>query len=355
MERRAHAQHARCGVGLVWRRPRAVRITWDGAYRGGVIGVPLSVLEVLAVDAGHGAADLVPGVLDVAQRAERLGYRRVWYAEHHSSPGLVDFPPGIVIAHAASVTSTIRVGSGGVLAPNHSPLSLAEQFGALASFHPGRIDLGVGRGPGTFDPVAARALRRGSDPATEEEYREDVAAILRYASEGPAVPEPWLLASSTAGASLAAALGLPLVVAHHIKPEGTAETVERYRDGFKPSRWCETPRLMLSVQTVCAETETAAAALARPAEVHRAALATGRGDQPLLDVPAASAYEFTAEEEEVVSQSRSYQVQGTAEVVASRLAEIAGRFEVDELMVYTPIVDSKDRARSLELVMQAAS
>jgi luciferase family oxidoreductase group 1 len=320
-----------------------------------VTGVPLSVLEVLAVDTGHGVDDLVPGVVDVAQRVERLGYRRIWYAEHHSSPTLVDFPPGIVIAHVASATSTIRVGSGGVLAPNHSPLSLAEQFGALTTFHPGRIDLGVGRGPGTFDPVAARALRRGSDPATEEEYRADVAAILRYASERPVVPEPWLLASSTAGASLAATLGLPLVVAYHIKPEGTAETVERYRDGFTPSRWSETPRLTLCVQTVCAETETAAAALARPVEVHRAMLATRRVDQPLLDVPAASAYEFTAEEEHVVSQARSYQVQGTAEVVSSRLAEIAGRFEADELMLYTPIIDAKDRSRSLELVIQAAS
>ncbi|GHA71025.1 MULTISPECIES: MsnO8 family LLM class oxidoreductase [Streptomyces] len=193
----------------------------------------------------------------------------MWYAEHHGSIAQIDFPPAVVIAHVASATQAVRVGFGGGLAVNHSPLSLAEQFGALASFHPGRIDLGVGRGPGTFDPVAARALRRGEDPATDEEYQDDVASILQYVADRPEIPEPWLLASSPAGATLAARLGLPLAFAYHIRPEGIAEALRRYRDIFQPSRWCDAPHVMLSVQTICADTEAAAAVLARHIEVHR--------------------------------------------------------------------------------------
>jgi luciferase family oxidoreductase group 1 len=320
-----------------------------------MIQIPLSVLEVLTVESGRTPRETLPGVLDVAQAVETFGYRRVWYAEHHSSIAQIDFPPAVVVAHVASATQTIRVGSGGVLAVNHSPLSLAEQFGALASFHPGRIDLGVGRGPGTFDPVAAQALRRGAGPATEEEYQNDVAAILGYAAERPEVPEPWLLASSEAGATLAGRLGLPLAFAYHIKPEATAGALERYREAFRASRWCEAPYVMVCVQAICAETEAAAAVLARPIEVHRAALFTQRVDQPLLGVHAAAAHVFTAEEEVVVHKGRAHQVQGDPAQVGARLAELADRFSADELMLYTPVSDSKDRARSFELLRDATA
>jgi luciferase family oxidoreductase group 1 len=314
--------------------------------------IPLSVLEVLAVEPGHAPGEILPGVIDVAQSAERLGYRRVWYAEHHSSLAQVDFPPAIVIAHVASATEAIRVGSGGVLALNHAPLSLAEQFGALASFHPGRIDLGVGRGPGTFDPVAARALRRGADPATDAEYHDDVAAILQYTAERPEVPEPWLLASSPAGATLAARLGLPLAFAYHIRPQVSSEAVGRYREDFRPSRWSDAPHVMLCVQTICAETDATAAALARPIEVHRAALATRRADQPLLDVRAAAAHVFTSDEEAIVRETRRYQVQGNPGLVNARLAELTDRVGVDELILFAPVYESKDRARCFELLMK---
>jgi luciferase family oxidoreductase group 1 len=317
-----------------------------------MIEIPLSVLEVLAVEAGRAPSEIIPGIVEVAQTVERLGYRRVWYAEHHSSLALVDFPPAIVIAHVAAVTDTIRVGSGGVLASNHAPLSLAEQFGALASLHPGRIDLGVGRGPGTFNPAAARALRRGADPATDKEYHDDVALLLQYADERQEMSEPWLLASSPAGAALAADLGLPLAFAYHIRPKAAAEALERYREDFRPSKWCESPHVMLSIQAVCAETDAAAAALARPVEIQRASLATQKVDQPLLDVRTAAAHVFTAEEEDIVNETRSYQVQGSPEAVRARLAELAGRFGAGELMLFTPVYDSRDRARSFELIME---
>lgn len=164
--------------------------------------------------------------MQVAERAEELGFQRVWYAEHHSSPMLMDFPPAVVIAHVAAVTSSIRVGSGGVMAPNHAPLSVAEQFAALAAIHPGRVDLGIGRGPGTMDQLAARALRWGAPAATQEEYAQSVREILSLAGSRDEVPEPWLLSSSAAGAALAAELGLPMAFGSHLRPGNTAEAVD---------------------------------------------------------------------------------------------------------------------------------
>jgi luciferase family oxidoreductase group 1 len=289
--------------------------------------------------------------VDVARTIERCGYRRVWYAEHHASPALADYPPAVVIAEVASATSRIRVGSGGVLAPNHTPVSLAEQFAALCSFHPGRIDLGVGRGPGTPDDATARALRRGAGPATDAEYRNDVAALLQQAAGRQDVPEPWLLASSSAGASLAAHLGLPLVFAYHLRPKNTSEALERYRAEFRPSSWCETPRVMLGVKAICAETDAAAAALARPSEILGVALALQKGEQQWPDNQAAAAHVFTPEEEKIADESRSYQVLGSPETVRGRLREIAGLFGAEELILWTPVPDSKDRSRSYELIM----
>lgn len=315
-----------------------------------VFDIPLSVLEIPSFVTAHPTVD-AQGIVDVAQTAERTGYRRIWYAEHHRSLAFFAFPPAVVAARVAAATSTIRVGSGGVLAVNHAPLSLAEQFTALASFFPGRVDLGIGRGPGTFDEATARALRHGAEPATEVEYQHDVAEILRLVGAQSHVPEPWMLASSPAGASLAAGLGLPMAFAYHIRPQNAAETVERYRQAFRPSEWSETPRVMLSVETVCAETPAEASALARPSEINRAGHAVEKVDQPLMDVATAAAYELTAEENDVVAALRANSAQGTPEVVRARLTELAGRFGADELILWTPVANAKDRARSLELIL----
>jgi luciferase family oxidoreductase group 1 len=316
-----------------------------------MIAIPVSVLELLAVDTASPAVD-VAGIVDVAQAVERSGYRRIWYAEHHHSKHMVAFPPAMVATRVAAATSAIRVGTGGVLAVNHAPLTLAEQFAALTGFFPGRIDMGVGRGPGTFDEATGRALRQGREPATEDEYLENLSELLRLVGEHPESAEPWLLASSPNGAAVAARLGLSMAFAHHIRPQNTPESVERYRREFRPSEWADAPRLMLSVQAICAGTDDEVASLQRPIDVLRAQVTTTRIDVPLMDPATAAGYEFTAEEREAVEASHATAAHGTPGEVRAKLTEVAGRFGADELIVYSPIVDAKDRARSFELIMQ---
>jgi luciferase family oxidoreductase group 1 len=320
-----------------------------------MIAVPLSILEIAVIQSNRPPAEILHGAVSLARRVEQLGYRRIWYAEHHKSPALADFPPSVVISHVAAATATIRVGSGAVLAPNHAPLSLTEQFGALAAIYPDRIDLGIGRGPGTLDEVTVRALRRGAPPASNEEYGEDVAAILEFAAERSDVPEPWLLCSSPAGARLAARLGLPMAFAYHLKPENTAESVQLYREEFRPSRWHEEPRVMLSILTICADSEARAAELARPFVILHSELMAGTSEHSMLSPEAASAHAFTNREQETLAALRAHQAQGTPDAVERRLAETVDRFGADELMLYTPIYNPKERARSFELLAAAST
>jgi luciferase family oxidoreductase group 1 len=318
-----------------------------------MITVPTGALEVAMVQAGTRAADTLRDTTAFARRLEDLGYRRLWYAEHHHSPAIGAFPPVVLTAHAAASTSSIRIGSGGVLAPNHAPIMLAEQFGTLAALHEDRIDLGIGRGPGTFDESTARALRRGAGPATDDEYRDDVASTLRHLVDevalGP-LPEPWLLASSTAGASLAGELGLPIAFAHHIRPDNTLAALSRYREGFSPSRWCARPRVLICVETVCAGTEEEASWLAGPMDVVKAGLLQGRGDIPFPTPAQAAAHSFTAEETRALASFRAHQAHGAPESVARRLTDLVELTGVDELMLVTPVHALADRLRSYELV-----
>lgn len=322
-----------------------------------MVDVPLSALEVAVIQAGTRAVDTLRDTAAFAQELERLGYHRIWYAEHHHSPAIGAFPPVVLSAHAAASTSVIRLGSGGVLAPNHAPITLAEQFGTLAALHEDRIDLGIGRGPGTFDEATARALRRGAGPTTDAEYHGDVAATLSFLVEevdlGP-LPEPWLLASSTAGAALAAELGLPIAVAHHIRPDNTPAVLERYRAAFTPSRWCERPRVLVCVETVCAETDEEAARLAGPMNVVKAGLLKGMSEIPFPTPADAAAHPFTAEERQALAGFRARQAAGTPETVLRRLAQLADETGADELMLTTPVYELRDRVRSYELVMRHA-
>ncbi len=305
------------------------------------------------VQTGARAVDTLSDTAAFAQGVERLGYHRVWYAEHHHSPAIGAFPPVVLTAHAAASTSAIRLGSGGVLAPNHAPITLAEQFGTLAALHPDRIDLGIGRGPGTFDEAIARALRRGAGPTTDAEYEGDVAAILSLLVDevalGP-LPEPWLLASSTAGAALAAGLGLPIAVAHHIRPDNTHAVLERYRAAFTPSRWCEQPRVLVCVETVCAETEEEAAWRIGPMDVIKAGLLKGLSEIPFPTPADAAAHSFTEQERHALAGFRAQQAVGTPETVMHRLTQLAGETGADELMLTTPVYDLGDRIRSYELI-----
>ncbi|MEU6251971.1 LLM class flavin-dependent oxidoreductase [Streptomyces sp. NPDC047043] len=320
-----------------------------------MIDVPLSALEVAMVQAGARAADTLRDTAEFARRLDDLGYLRLWYAEHHHSPAIGAFPPVVLTAHAAASTSSIRLGSGGVLAPNHAPIMLAEQFGTLAALHPDRIDLGIGRGPGTFDEPTARALRRGAGPATDDEYRDDVAETLRFLVDevalGP-LPEPWLLASSTAGAALAAELGLPLAFAHHIRPDNTLAALDHYREHFSPSRWCGRPRVLVCVETVCAETQEEAVHLAGPMDVVKAGLLKGRGDIPFPTPEEAAAHSFTPEEARALTGFRAQQAHGSPEIVDKRLRELVDVTGADELMLVTPVYALADRLRSYELVRQ---
>ncbi len=305
------------------------------------------------VQTGTRAEETLRDTAAFAREMERLGYHRIWYAEHHHSPAIGAFPPVVLIAHAAASTSTIHLGSGGVLAPNHAPLMLAEQFGALAALHPDRVDLGIGRGPGTFDEGIARALRRGAGPTTDAEYHDDVAAILSFLVDEVALdplPEPWLLASSTAGAALAADLGLPIALAHHIRPDNTRAAVERYRAEFTPSRWSERPRVLVCVETVCAETEEEAAWRIGPMNVVKAGLLKGLSEIPFPTPEEAATHPFTAQEQQALAGFRAQQAVGTPETVLHRLAQLAEETGADELMLTTPVYDLRDRIRSYELI-----
>lgn len=322
-----------------------------------MMAVPLSVLEVAMVQAGSRAADTLRDTTTFARQVETMGYRRLWYAEHHHSPAIGAFPPVVLIAHAAASTSTIRLGSGGVLAPNHSPIMLAEQFGTLAGLHPERIDLGIGRGPGTLDEPTARALRRGAGPTTDDEYRGDVAATLRFLVDEVALddlPEPWLLASSTAGAALAADLGLPVAIAHHIRPDNTAAAIDEYRARFQPSRWCAGPRVLVCVETACAPTQQDVEWLAGPMNVVKVGLLQGRGDTAFPTPAEAAEHPFTDLERQALAGFLPHQAHGTPDAVVQRLTEIVDATGAEELMLVTPVYTLKDRLRSYELVAMAA-
>ncbi|MGW7248101.1 LLM class flavin-dependent oxidoreductase [Streptomyces decoyicus] len=322
-----------------------------------MIDVPLSALEVAMVQTGTRPVETLRDTTAFAQGLEQLGYHRIWYAEHHHSPAIGAFPPVVLTAHAAASTSAIRLGSGGVLAPHHAPLTLAEQFGTLAALHHGRIDLGIGRGPGTFDAATARALRRGAGPTTDAEYHDDVAAILSFLVDEVALdplPEPWLLASSTAGAALAGRLGLPIALAHHIRPDNTRAALDRYRATFTPSPWCEQPWVLVCVEAVCAETEEEAAWRVGPMDVVKSGLLEGLSEIPFPTPADAAVHPFTEAERQSLAGFRAQQAVGTPESVVRRLAQLADETGADELMLTTPVYDLRDRLRSYELIRKYA-
>src|ERR671917_733995 len=226
--------------------------------------ISLAVLDLAPIPQGSNAAEALLRSLDLAQYAERLGFHRFWLAEHHGMPGIAGAATSVVIAHIAGGTSTIRVGAGGIMLPNHSPLVIAEQFGTLASLFPGRIDLGLGRAPGT-DQVTFRALRR--HPASAEHFPQDVAELMTYFR--PAVPGQqvvavpgaglevpvWILGSSLFGAQLAAAMGLPFAFASHFAPALMMQAIDIYRRSFRPSEQLEHPYVMLGVNVVAADSD----------------------------------------------------------------------------------------------------
>ena len=324
--------------------------------------IPLSVLELAPVTAGADTAQALQYTTELAHRVEELGYRRIWVAEHHNMPAIASSSPAVLIAHLAAVTSTIRVGSGGVMLPNHAPLVVAEQFGTLASLHPGRIDLGVGRAPGT-DQRTALALRRTPNGLSAENFPSEFADVVRMLAGDPSrlqavpapaeLPEIWLLGSSGFSAQLAGELGLPFSFAHHFSAANTEPALQLYRRSFRPSQWLDEPHTMVAVNAVCADTDERAELLARPGWLAFLRLRLGR-PIALPTVEDAAAYEFTEPELEFVAQRRIGQALGSPQTVQAQLAALIERTGADELMLTNQVYGIKDRMRSYELIAELA-
>ena len=324
--------------------------------------MPLSVLDLATVATGSTPAQALTETIRMSTVVEKLGYTRLWVAEHHGMPAVASSAPAVLIAHLANATSTLRVGSGGVMLPNHAPLVVAEQFGTLEALHPGRIDLGLGRAPGT-DQVTVRALRR-ADPNADS-FPEDVVELIRYLlpSEGPPshpsavpgsgyLPEVWLLGSSLFSAQLAGMLGLPFSFAYHFAPKLLDSALETYRSNFRPSILHNEPRAMVAVTVLCAPTAVEATWLSGSSALSILQLRTGR--LGLLPSPKeADAYPFTPAEMAIVEDAMTSHLIGDPETVREGLVELQRRTDADELMISTRMHSYEDRVRSLTLVAEA--
>ncbi len=321
----------------------------------------LSVLDLAPVTQGSTPADALAHSGDLARLAERLGYRRLWVAEHHNMPGIASSSPPVLIAHLAALTTTIRVGAGGVMLPNHAPLVVAEQFGMLEALHPGRIDLGIGRAPGT-DRVTAAALRRNPAALQADDFPEQFGELMAYfAGTHPQItavpgrgyrPAIWLLGSSDYSAYVAGVLGLPFSFAHHFASRNTLAAVAAYRNAFRPSEELEHPYVSLGVPVICAETSDRARWLAQPSALSFVRLRQG---QPMaLPTPEAAAdYHFTPAERELVRTWTAPLIVGDPAEVRRGLQDLGESTGADELVITTMVHGHADRLRSYELVAEA--
>jgi luciferase family oxidoreductase group 1 len=322
---------------------------------------PLSILELAPVGQGTTPAAALATAVELARLGERRGFRRLWVAEHHNMPGIASSSPPVLVAHLAASTSTLRIGAGGVMLPNNASLVVAEQFGMLEALHPGRIDLGIGRAPGT-DPVTAAALRRNLTSAAVDEFPEQLRDLFRFfdgthphitAVPGRGYqPAIWMLGSSDYSAQVAGALGLPFSFAHHFASHNTVAALAVYRAAFRPSPELERPYAMIGVPVVCAESTERARWLSGSSAVSFVRLRQGRPTQ--LPTPEAAAeYVFTPGEREIVRIWTAPLVVGDPDDVRTQLEALAHRTGADELMITTIVHGSADRLRSYELLADA--
>jgi luciferase family oxidoreductase group 1 len=320
-----------------------------------------SLLDLSPIPEGKSAADALANTVDLARAAERAGYHRYWLAEHHNMPAIASAATAVVIGHVAAATRSMRIGAGGIMLPNHAPLVVAEQFGTLATLYPGRIDLGLGRAPGT-DMATAKALRRHMAP--EDSFPQDVQELIGYFREQPegtlvrAIPGAdthvpvWILGSSLYGAQLAAYLGLPYAFASHFAPAMIEEALTVYRTTFQPSDWLEKPHAMIAAGVCAAETDTEAAFLRSSQILAFARLRTGKpGKLPLpthdvdLEIPAPVMAQ--------VKQALSCSATGSATTIKEQLRSLINFYRPDELMVTGMIHDPAARIRSFEIAANA--
>lgn len=328
---------------------------------------PLSILDLVPLADGMASAEALAHSLDLARLADRLGYARVWYAEHHGMPAIASASPELMIARAAMVTSRVRLGAGGVMLPNHSPLRVAESYRLLEAMCPGRVDLGLGRAPGT-DPTTALALRRSREAVYADDFPAQLAELLAFggrAAFAPGhrfaavtaqpddvpLPPVWLLGSSDYSARLAAQLGHGYAFAAHFSPAAPEGPMLAYREGFRPGALGR-PHAILAVSVFCAATQDEAEALARPALVALARLRTGQLAR-LLGAEAARSYAFSEAERAAVAAVRAAQIVGPPDRVRARVEALARATQADEVMVTTFSADAAPRLRSFELLAEA--
>jgi luciferase family oxidoreductase group 1 len=323
---------------------------------------PLSILDLVPITKGQSVGEAVAGSVALAQAAERFGYQRVWYAEHHNMATIGSSATSVLIAHVAANTSTIRLGAGGVMLPNHAPLVIAEQFGTLASVHPGRIELGLGRAPGS-DQVTMRALRR--DPAAADTFPRDVVELQGYLGDSSPVPGVeaipgrgthvplFLLGSSLFGARLAAELGLPYAFASHFAPAALHDAVAIYRRDFAPSPQLEQPLVLAAVNVVAADSTADAEQELHRVLVARVAAIFGRAGRALTDDEAEAALRSGAAAQ--VEQMLTYSAVGTPSQVAAYLEQFAKHADADELITAHHATSLERRLRSVQLTAEAMS
>jgi luciferase family oxidoreductase group 1 len=329
--------------------------------------LPLSVLDLVPLSHGSTSIAALQSATKIAQAVDRLGYTRLWYAEHHNLPGIATTTPEILIAHVGSMTTRIRLGAGGVMLPNHSPLQVAESYKLLEAIHPGRIDLGIGRAAGT-DPLTALALRRSREALTKDDFLEQLGELIAWGSgefppaspfrkirampDDRPLPPIYLLGSSDYGAKLAAEMGVGFAFAGHFSLDPPDYPMRAYRSGFSANGVLKKPHAILALSVFCADTEEAAQRMASSVLLSFAQLRTvhpGRMPSP----EEALAHDYTPEQQAVVASFKKLLIVGTPEQVRARIESVAKRTEADEVMIMTHGYDADARIRSYELVAQA--
>ena len=327
----------------------------------------LSLLDLSPIESGSTAQEALRNTVELAQLADRLGYHRVWYAEHHNTAGLASASPEILIGHIADRTTSIRVGSGGVMLPNHSPLRIAEAFRLLEALHPGRIDLGLGRAPGT-DTLTAYAMRRSREALTGDDYPEQLAELIAYDDESfpddhpfkaikavpvdVKLPPLWLLGSSGFSAQLAAEVGLGFSFAAHINFTGAVPALRNYRASYIPSTRFHEPWAILALAVVVGETEEHARDLQLIVDLMMLRLRTGQlGRYPTL--AEAKAYPFTEAERAALRSMPMRSLTGTAEQVHAQIVDLVEQAQADEVMILTTLPNLEDRRRAVTTMAEA--
>lgn len=333
------------------------------------MALPLSILDLSPVDAGSNSTQALRNTIELARLGDRLGYKRYWLAEHHNSNMTASPAPEIMIGHVAQATEHIRVGSGGIMLPNHTALKVAEMFHVLEALHPGRIDLGIGRAPGT-DHRTALALRGSREALGAEDFPQQLSDLLSFSGEGEGfpighpfrtvravpsdvqLPPIWLLGSSDFGAQAAAAMGVGFAFAHHINPGFALPAIQMYRAQFTPSEHLSSPKVILTTTVICAETDEKAEELASSMRLAFLRLRAGHPG-PLPSPEEALAHNYTLAEQMATQESRGRQTVGRPEVVREKLLKLVEQTGADELMISAIVYGHENRAHIYELLADA--